>query len=143
MGMNCLKDHIFAVAKRDNLDVTNLQLQKVMYFAIKDYLEKNPSFEKDNFIRSVYDEPFETWPYGPVIPDIYHEYSIYGSLPIPSDGEYRQEYSVFDEAIVALLKEDVFILVEKSHQQPIWKNHKRQILMHNGLHRYELGDIID
>lgn len=54
--------------------ITQMKLQKMIYFAQGIHL-------------ALYNEPllketFQAWKYGPVIPDIYHAYKLYGSNPI-------------------------------------------------------------
>lgn len=119
MSMNALSQHVLAVANRKRMTVTNLQLQKVMYFAIRDYLENHTC---DSFIHDVYDRPFESWQYGPVEPDIYYRYSQYGSTPIDDMGKYVDTYHVFDKSIVSRLQADVFDLVNESHEQGFWQD---------------------
>ncbi|BDR55775.1 Panacea domain-containing protein [Xylocopilactobacillus apis] len=141
MGMNELAEHIFAVAKDHNLGVTNLQLQKVMYFCIRDYLKEHPDFENDSFINNLYDDRFETWDYGPVVPSIYRKYSGYSSMPIPNKGINDPELECFDESIVKYLWKKVFDLVKISHQQPLWRENREKILNHTETFRYKLNDI--
>ena len=54
--------------------VTNLTLNKLAYFA-HGYSYR---FYEEPLIKNDY-PPFEAWKYGPVSPDIYHEYKYYGS----------------------------------------------------------------
>ena len=75
--------YIINYCNEKKYDITNLRLQKEMYF-IQGY-----------FCRSMkklcFTEEFECWEYGPVIPKIYIEYSIYGSHSIPPV-EFKCEY---------------------------------------------------
>ena len=41
LNMNKFADHIIAVAKENKLPITNLQLQKIMYFTLKLAKEDN------------------------------------------------------------------------------------------------------
>lgn len=54
--------------------VTNLKLQKLLYFAQAYYLAK--------LGRPLFNDRIEAWEYGPVIPDVYHKYKSEGSAPI-------------------------------------------------------------
>lgn len=134
MSMEDLSKHILNVGKSHG--VTNLQLQKVMYFTLKDYLRDNG---RSKFIRGIYDEPFETWQYGPVVPDLYYRYSGNGSMAINDEGKYNDEYSIFDGSIRKYLNEDVFELVERSHQEEFWKEHQGE---NQERYEYPLDDII-
>jgi uncharacterized phage-associated protein len=54
--------------------VTNLKLQKVLYFAQAYFLAK--------LGRPLFDDRIEAWKYGPVIPSVYRKYRENGSNPI-------------------------------------------------------------
>jgi uncharacterized phage-associated protein len=54
--------------------VTNLKLQKLLYFAQAYYLAK--------LNRPLFSNRIEAWKYGPVVPDVYREYKNYNSKPI-------------------------------------------------------------
>lgn len=54
--------------------ITNLKLQKVLYFAQAYFLAKKH--------KSLFKDDIEAWEYGPVIPSVYHKYKKYGSQPI-------------------------------------------------------------
>lgn len=134
MSMLDLSKHILSVGKEKG--VTNLQMQKIMYFAIKDYLNKNGL---DKFINEVYDEPFETWQYGPVVPELYYRYSKNGSMAINDKGVYSEDYSSMDASIKKHLNENVFKLVEKSHEESFWQEHQGEAQQRQ---EYSLKDIM-
>lgn len=54
--------------------ITNLQLQKILYFVQGEYYKKTGNF--------LIDDDFLAWQYGPVLGDVYHEYSWYCSSRI-------------------------------------------------------------
>lgn len=141
--MKQLSEHILAVARDHDLNVTNLQLQKTLYFMIREYVKENPDYKNDRYILTLYDKKFEAWPYGPVIPEIYYSYKFYAGMPIQDSGNYHLDYRIFDELICLILKKNIFDLVKITHRQPLWKNNKEDILNRNGKFVYELGDIYD
>lgn len=47
--------------------LTNLKLQKVLYYTWRDYYEKTGK-------RLFDDDQFQAWMYGPVVPSVYYEY---------------------------------------------------------------------
>ncbi|MDI9364582.1 MAG: DUF4065 domain-containing protein [Flavobacterium sp.] len=57
------------------LPVTQMKLQKMLYFAQGIHLVLNDR-------KPLFEESFQAWKYGPVIPQIYHQYKFYGSQPI-------------------------------------------------------------
>lgn len=64
----------------DKKPVTNLKLQKILYFMWLDWYKekKSPLFENR----------VEAWHYGPVIPDVYYRYRIFVADPIRKADDY-------------------------------------------------------
>jgi len=58
----------------EEIDVTPMKLQKLLYFIYRDYL-------KSTDIR-LFSERFECWRYGPVLSSIYAEFKSFGAKPI-------------------------------------------------------------
>jgi len=137
MTMLNFAKHILAVAYENNLSVSNLQLQKVMYFAIRE--------QKDNYelLNQIYDEPFYVWRYGPIVPKIYRKYRIYGASSIIEKGERTNEYNIFDNSIIKLLKEDLFTLIDKSHEHKFWQENKDKIIKGTSDVKYTLDDVLN
>ena len=67
----------------------------------------------------MYDRPFLVWRYGPVVEDVYNEFSVYGATPILDDYTLVKELDNegFNREICDLLKQNVFKLVRESHQE--------------------------
>ncbi len=61
---------------QDGKPVTQLQLQKLVYFATGALLAYTNG--RDILVK----EPFLAWDYGPVVPQIYSRYKVFGSSPI-------------------------------------------------------------
>ncbi len=59
----------------DDYPVSNLQLQKILYFIQRYYLQNN---------NQLFDDDFEAWQFGPVIPTVYYKFCGYGAMPITS-----------------------------------------------------------
>lgn len=137
MNMLNFAKHILAVAYENKLSVSNLGLQKVMYFAMRE--------QKDNheLVSQMYDEPFYVWRYGPVVPKIYRKYRIYGASSIIEKSQKSDEYSIFDESIIKLLKEDLFTLIDKSREHKFWQKNKDKIVKGTSDVKYELGDVLN
>lgn len=67
--------HIIYLCASTGRPVSNLKLQKMLYFVQGEYMKsKNglPLFADD----------FEAWPYGPVVHEVYDNYKLYGSSDI-------------------------------------------------------------
>lgn len=89
----------YVVTKCDNdlMPVSNLKLQKILYYIQKKYMKKG---------MEAFAEDFQAWKYGPVVPEIYHYYSYYGGLPlttVPNDAVDIQEA---DRAIIDSIVEE-------------------------------------
>lgn len=61
---------------QNGYSVSNLKLQKILYFVQAEFLVEtgHPSFFED----------IEAWDFGPVVPEVYREYKIFGSSNIPT-----------------------------------------------------------
>lgn len=105
----------------DGAPLTNLQLQKVLYFLDLGYLAKNKR-------RLIDDYEFEAWKYGPVIPTVYREYGLWGATPIIMKSETNSVFPEEDkDAILARIRVLANIpswkLVEISHAEGSpWKD---------------------
>ena len=141
MTMMDLAHHIIAVAHENNIPVTNLQLQKVMFFSLKHAM--NANLLPQEVIEEMYDRPFLVWRYGPVVEDVYNEFSVYGATPILDDYTLVKELDNegFNREICDLLKQNVFKLVRESHQESFWKENESQIVFGRGNARYQLDDV--
>ncbi len=65
------------ISNAKNKRITNLKLQKLLYYAQGFYLAM--------FGNELFPNKLEAWTYGPVCPDAYHEYKKYGSNPAEYD----------------------------------------------------------
>lgn len=65
---------ILQQAFKDNIPVTPMKLQKLLYFVYRDYLKTTG--------HELFSEKFEAWPYGPVLPSIYDEFRSFHGNPI-------------------------------------------------------------
>lgn len=136
MTMLNFANHILAVAYENNLSVSNLHLQKVMYFAMRE--------QKNNYelLSKMYDESFYVWRYGPTIPGIYKEFRIHGASSIIEKGKKDDSYSIFDESIVKLLNEEPHSLIAKSREHSYWLSNKDKIIKGTSDIQYELEDLL-
>lgn len=68
------------LAHAKNIPVTNLKLQKLLYFAHGLMLVRHEA-------KLIDTESFQAWKYGPVLADLYHDMKIFGQSNIkPTDG---------------------------------------------------------
>ncbi|MBS9338989.1 hypothetical protein G6R29_05065 [Fructobacillus sp. M2-14] len=116
--MKQLAKHIIAVANKHYLPITNLQLQKIMYFSVKKSLkEKLIPFGK---IEELNQEPFFVWRYGPVSKAVYNHYHVYGAAAIVELNDEVAEFNCLNSYILELLRTNVFTLIKQTHKEKFW-----------------------
>lgn len=135
MGINELADHILAVAKNKNKKISNLQLQKILFFMFGRCLQVG-----GNPIQ--YDMDFEKWRYGPVVPSIYYKYKHHGGMPIviSDDIEENENLKFLNGDIVNLIDRDPYELVEISHRLASWNDYAEKILNGDRVPPYTLDE---
>ena len=93
--------------------VSNLQLQKLLYFTWIDYYDKT--------VKRLFEDPFIAWPLGPVVHEVYCAYSPYGGLPIFDSYDVRLpddvDTGVIDGCLEHYADYPAYKLVNKSHRK--------------------------
>lgn len=69
-----LCNNILLRGMAEEIEITPMKLQKLMYFVCRDYVHVTGDMPIG--------EQFEVWKYGPVIPSVYGEFRSFGSRPI-------------------------------------------------------------
>ena len=67
---NKIADYILFKTQNTGDFLTNLKLQKLLYYAQAWYLA--------NYQKPLFDEPIEAWVHGPVVVQVYNEFRDYG-----------------------------------------------------------------
>lgn len=101
-------------------DVSNLKLQKLIYYA--------QGFHLAIFDTPLFDEEIEAWTHGPVIPSVYHAYKQHVKAPITVTAPEYDVSKQFSDTQRDLLNEiyDVFgqfsawKLRNMTHDEPPW-----------------------
>lgn len=107
------------VLRRKKYIVSNLKLQKILYFIQAKFLvEKN---------TLCFSEKIEAWTFGPVIPEVHQQYKIFGNAHIPCvdvQDDFKiseQDKASIDNMIDKCAKFTASQLVEITHRQTPWK----------------------
>ncbi len=135
--------------------VSNLRLQKLLYFV-------QAQFIMDLDIAA-FKEEMEAWSFGPVVPEIYRKYKIFGrdNIILNTNDDIKKYLFSFDDAInEEISNEDMHIidkalkatadvstaeLVRVSHIQDPWKNAYKgenffgQIISKESIKKYFVG----
>ena len=69
-----LASQAFVGDNKEREGITNLKLQKILYFAQAYYLSK--------IGKPLFSDSIKAWEYGPVVPEVYHKFKAKGSNPI-------------------------------------------------------------
>jgi len=91
--------------------ISNLQLQKYLYYLWIRYYRENREY--------LFSDTFGAWQFGPVIPEIYYKFCIYGSNPIRKSFEICMD-SKKDENFIKKFVDDcedisIYELIEMAH----------------------------
>lgn len=112
--------YIIERCKETNRQISNLKLQKILYFVQAEFLvaKNEPCFE----------EPIEAWDFGPVVPSVYYEYRMFGGAEIPRIGSSNvkgiispSDRKILNGIIDACSEYSASALVEITHNQTPWK----------------------
>lgn len=71
-----LSNNILIRAKKENVDVSPMKLQKLLYYVCVKYAQKTGNLPIS--------EQFEVWKYGPVLSSVYAEFKPFGAKKIES-----------------------------------------------------------
>lgn len=109
--------YIINWCRKNGVTITNLKLQKLLYFVQGEYSKERES----RLIK----EDFYAWQLGPVIPQVYTEYSIFSSSVLPvqktSISFCQEERDVIDHTLEKYAHRTTWALVDLTHQQVPWK----------------------
>ena len=127
--------HIINYSNEKGYEISNLKLQKLLYFVQGCFL-----IEKET---PCFNEAIEAWDFGPVVPEAYREYKVYGATNIPPISRYfvfdkdnwlnsgyvpykddviiEDDKKIIDGIVNSLSKLSAFDLVECTHNQDPWK----------------------
>lgn len=137
-----IANYIIVLANQGQKEITNLKLQKLLYYVNAKYLV-------DNDGRQLMDEQFQRWTYGPVMRSVYENFREYGSNNINKPiGQYvfdpqnpfKATYEPYDEnklpqnikstikhVFNTLAQHSASELVNFTHQEALWSDYKDQI----------------
>lgn len=105
-------------------DLTNLKLQKLLYYVQGKYIAQNDA--------PIFEDKVEAWKYGPVVADVYHTFKVCGQFPVTTfDVNYDSaELDADSKSFVEKIWEDIgekysgFFLVQTTHKNGTpWAKH--------------------
>lgn len=127
-----IADYFIHVANETGSFISNLKLQKLVYYAQAWHLAV--------YNAPLFDEDFEAWVHGPVIPTLYQKYKQFGWKPIDKQVEQpnfsKEVQELLDEVADEYFGCDAFELELMTHQEDPW------IMARNGLPKDEPSNAI-
>lgn len=115
-----LAKEIVYISKENSLYISNLQLQKVMYYVQGNFIKE--------FKEKAFDDAIECWPYGPVVRRVWRLFNIFGRKPLnnfASESVLKlrsEEKNIIIRVLRDKLKMNVWELVDCTHKEFPWKN---------------------
>lgn len=92
-----------------NTPITNLKLQKILYYVQKYSLKTSGT--------SAFSDDIEAWQFGPVVPNVYYEFCGYGSMPIIGNFKHIDDFSEFNFIIDEKKDLNPWDMVEETHKE--------------------------
>lgn len=122
--------HIIDYCNEQGRGISNLKLQKILYFVQAEFLVSTPKNQP------CFKDRIEAWDFGPVVPNVYHQYKMFGSAAIPARINerlipYLEEILPDDQVMIESIVDDASRysasqLVEITHHQAPWVNAYRR-----------------
>lgn len=111
------KYFLYIAEANDDQEMSNLRLQKLLYYAQGFHLALHD--------KVLFPERIMKWEHGPVVPEVYHAYKRYGNTPIPFteveiDQFDQQAKDVLDEVYVVYGQYSASALRNMTHREPPW-----------------------
>ncbi len=107
-----LAKYIVTTCNEDKKAISNLQLQKILYFIQKSFLKLG---------KQAFSDEIEAWQFGPVIPEVYYYFCGYGATPIrasyPKSSVRTEDKEIIDEIVKNKRKLNPWELVEQTHNK--------------------------
>ena len=112
-------NYIILYCRKKGYEITNLRLQKILYFVQAFFLQETdaPCFNAD----------IEAWDLGPVVPDAYHFFKKFGASPLRVDNQFilskilEEDRNRINEVVDLLSSYTTYQLVNITHNQKPWK----------------------
>ena len=116
-----LANYIVEKCIKDDNPITNLQLQKILYFIQKDFLKRG---------TRAFSDDIEAWKFGPVVPNVYFYFCGFGAMPISISRDtvpnLTSDKNIIDNIVEAKRKLDPWIIGQLRSGCPIWKGFWRE-----------------
>lgn len=113
--------YIIWYCKEEEYSISNLKLQKLLYFVQAQFLVVTG--------HPIFNEKIEAWDFGPVVPEVYQHFKLWGSSEIPrivanqaNNKILIKDQEVIDEILGVCAPYSANTLVDITHHQDPWQD---------------------
>lgn len=108
-----LSKYIVTKCVNDNVPISNLQLQKILYYIQKYFLKQN---------ELAFVDDIEAWQFGPVVPNVYYQFCGFGAMPINNEYDNitincKNNKGIIDNIIELKRVLNPWQMVEETHKK--------------------------
>jgi uncharacterized phage-associated protein len=120
-----LSNYVISEANKLKKPLSNLKLQKILYYIQGRYMALNN--------EPMFPEEIEAWPYGPVVRDVYVKYVSCGALNLRPDPQVSfplftdEEKSCVDSVLKDKIDCSASSLVKATHRERPWLDHVNEV----------------
>ncbi|MGK7893898.1 MAG: Panacea domain-containing protein [Xenococcus sp. (in: cyanobacteria)] len=110
-----IAEYFIQLANDTGSFISNLKLQKLVYYAQAWHLAL--------YDEPLFDEDFEAWVHGPIIPQLYQEYKKFGWHPIEQEAKPDLPSNIkefLDELALEYFAVDAYELEQMTHIEAPW-----------------------
>lgn len=116
-----LAKYIIVCCSGDGKGITNLKLQKLLYYA--------QAWKLALYGKPLFNDPIQAWVHGPVVPPVFREYRDFKWAPLPVDHTrpepQREVCSHVAEVLAAYGNFDASQLERLTHSEDPWRDARR------------------
>ncbi len=106
-----LSKYIVSKCIHERQPISNLQLQKILYYIQKDFLSRG---------EIAFSDDIEAWQFGPVVPNVYYYFCGFGAMPISLSYDDRSISGKDVENVERIVEEKRILnpwdMVEETHK---------------------------
>lgn len=108
-----LSKYIIGLCTADRKPISNLQLQKILYYIQREFLKRG---------REAFSDEIHAWQFGPVVPKVYNNYCAFGSrtismtYPLKIEGYTSGEISLVNRIVRVKREKNPWELVRETHK---------------------------
>lgn len=110
-----LSKYIVSKCTIENKPISNLQLQKILYYIQYEFLKETGEV--------LFSDDIEAWKFGPVIPNVYYYFCNFGAMPITIKFEkyndinkFVKRFDLIDSVIEERRQQDPWDMIKETHK---------------------------